>query len=151
MKSGKASYTYNTSYNTTYSFDGTRFSQNRTSSGGPLIVYVGSYGLGLTINKDGTFVITERFISGVFKAEGTWNFNSGVGESKKKEEVVFQINSVSSGSTLDEQIFNRSSIKFVYQIKQLKNKEIVLSSFGRVFSNSTGDYTNLSTEFTFIQ
>jgi hypothetical protein len=149
MTSGMAAYTISKVYNETYSFDGSKVRINVTLSGNP-VVYLGNYLLNLKVSKNGTFQLNEIRSSSVLSAEGTWNFNTGVGEDKKKEDVIFFINKVSSGSTWNH-LFNRTSANFVYKIKELRNKKLVIQSSGKIYTVESGDYIDFSTEYTFIQ
>lgn len=151
LKSGSAAYTLNLSYNKTYIFDGSRLRLNQTSTSNVAIVYTGAYTMSLDVLKNGTFVMNEQFGSNKLKASGTWNFNKGIGDDKKKEDVVFFISSVSAGSTFDEHLFNRNCTNFEYRIKELKNKELVITSTGKYYSASNGSYVNYQTDYTFTQ
>ncbi len=148
MKNGSASMTY-PNYNETAKFDGSNFEIYSTFTGGAPVVYIGKYLLSLKIKKNGTFTMHELNGKSIIDAEGTWSFNSGIGKEKKKENIIFYINQVNSGSTADN-IFNRWSTNFTYKIKKLTNKEIIVSSSGKVFSNSYG-YISFSTDYTFAQ
>jgi hypothetical protein len=148
MKNGSASMTY-PNYNETTKFDGSNFEIYSTYTGGRPVVYVGKYLLSLKIKKNGTFTMHELNANLIFDAEGSWSFNSGVGKEKKKEDAIFYIDQVNTGSTADH-IFNRWSTNFTYKIKKLTNKEIIISSSGKVFSNSYG-YISFSTDYTFTQ
>lgn len=150
MISGRAAYTAANMYNETYTFDGTKLRLNITSPGNP-VVYLGSYILNLTIRKDGTFSVNEILGNLVFNAEGTWNFNTGVGEEKKKENAVFFVDQVNKGYTFGYHLFNRSATNFVYKIKELRNKKLVIYSAGKLYSHANGLYVDYSTEYTFIQ
>lgn len=150
MVSGRAAYTAANMYNETFTFDGSKLRLNVTSPNYP-VVYTGSYILSLNIMKDGTFNVNEILGTSVFNVEGTWNFNTGVGEQKSKESVVFFIGKVNKGSTFGYHLFNRSATNFVYKIKELRNKKLVIYSAGKIYSDANGDYINYSTEYTFIQ
>lgn len=145
MTAGKASYT-SRAYNESYTFDGSNVKLNVTSI--TPIVYTGKSTLSMTMNKDGSFTVSEVLGSSKLNAKGTWNFNSGVGEEKKKEDLIFELNEFSTGYTLGNNLFNRYSAHFTYQIKELRNKKMVINSSGKIYSNSSGDYATLSTEYT---
>jgi hypothetical protein len=148
MVSGKASYT-EPFYNESYTFDGSNFNENYTSGSSP-IVYVGKYSLNLNINKDGSFLFKEAFVNSRFEGGGTWNFNSGNGKAKSKESVAFLIDEVNQGYT-NSHFFNRLKASFVYKIKELRNKKLVINSSGKIYSDSKGEYATFSSEYTFEQ
>lgn len=85
----------------------------------------------VTFEKDGTLRWhTETTPAGGTKVtsdyEGIWNFNSGVGELKKKEQISFYFTRI---TTIDVSGLSRvemvSSTQNVYDITRLKNKEMV--------------------------
>jgi len=148
LLSGKASITAQ-GYNESYTFDGAGMKVNVTSY--YPVVYTGKYMLGLKVYKDGTFFMNENFAGLVLEAEGTWNFNTGVGEHKKKENVIFSIDKVKKGYTYGSNLFNRFSVNFTYSIKELRNKRLVITSEGKFYSDAKGNYVTLSTEYIFQQ
>ncbi len=146
--SGTASYT-SPGYNESYSFDGSNVKVNVTSY--YPVVYTGKYLLTLTISKDDKFNFKEVFAGVALEAGGVWDFNKGGGEDKKKEDFMFSIENVTKGSANDVNLFNRYSTNFVYKIKELRNKRLVINSAGKVFSDAKGNYATLSTEYIFQQ
>jgi hypothetical protein len=146
LVSGNASYTTN-GYNETYDFSGTDVTVTTT------LYYPAKakYLLGLTIKKDGTFSFNEMIAGSTVEASGDWSFNKGGGEDKKKEDFIFTITQVSTGSTGDVHFFNRLSTNFVYKIKELRDKKLVIHSAGTLDVDSKGNYGTLSTEYTFQQ
>lgn len=147
LKSGRAAATTGI-YNETYTFGNSKMTINVTSPNYP-VVYTGAYLLNLTISKDGTFTMNEVFAARQLKAEGTWNFNSGVGEAKKKQKAIFFISKVINGHTSGG-IFNRRSTNFVYDLVELRNKELMIHSASKVYSEG-GEYIDFMSEYTFIQ
>lgn len=146
LVSGSANLTAD-GYNDTYTFDGTNVTWTST------LYYpaTGKYTLYLVIKKDGTFSVKEVFAGARLEASGTWNFNTGIGEAKKKEKVIFSINEVQSGYTDGDNLFNRFSTNFEYSIKELRNKKLVIHSTGKLFSDAKGKYITFSTDYTFQQ
>lgn len=146
LVSGNASYTTD-AYNESYVFKSGDVSIAST------LYYpmTGKYFLSLNIEKDGKFNFKELFLGIVLEASGTWNFNTGVGEEKKKEDVIFSIDKVKKGYTNGANFFNRNSTNIVYKIKELRNKRLVISSAGKIYSDSKGRYATLSTEYIFQQ
>lgn len=147
LESGKSSYTEG-AYNRSYVFDGNNVTLQLSSLNA--IYYTGKYTLSLIIKKDGKFSFKENIAGQVLEAEGTWNFNSGVGKEKNKESVVFFIENVVKGYT-DYGIFNRWSTTFAYKIKELRNKRLVIYSQGKIYSETKSDYATLTTDYVFYQ
>jgi hypothetical protein len=132
-------------YNETYSFDGTHVVWTST------LYYPVSdkYTLSLTIKKDGTFSFKEILAGTRLEASGTWNFNTGVGKEKRKEDVLFSIDDVDHGYTDGNNLFNRFSTNFKYTIKDLGSKKLVIHSAGKLFSDARWGYVTFSTDYTF--
>lgn len=108
------------------------------------------YNLNLEILKDGTFNFTETMTLSTLVAKGTWNFNSGVGEDKKKEKVFFHISDVPQGFTFGYHVFNQWSTDFSYHLVELRNKKLVLKCNGLIYNyNNTPEY--FSANYTFTQ
>ena len=146
LVSGSASMTTD-GYNEAYVFDGSNVKYTTT------LYYPVSakYVLNLTILKDGTFTFKEFLFGSTLEASGTWNFNAGVGKTKKKEQVNFSIDDVQSGYTYGYNLFNRYEVSFVYTIRELRNKRLVINSSGKIYQNSKGKYITLSTDYIFQQ
>lgn len=144
---GSASYTTD-GHNNSYTFDGSNFVLYVTQSA---YYYYGKYTLNLTIKRDGSFTFNENLSPVILEASGVWNFNTGVGESKKKEEVTFLIDKVKKGYTDNNNIFNRGATHFVYKITELRNKQLTISTSGKIYTDGKGKYYTLSASYTFIQ
>lgn len=145
---GSASYTTD-GYNESYTFDGSSFVLFQSYSFP--YYYYGKYSLNLKIEKDGSFTFNENHASVILEASGEWNFNTGVGEKKKKEEVTFLIDDVKKGYTNGNNFFNRGATHFVYKITELRNKQLTISTSGKVYTDNKGKYSTFSTNYTFIQ
>jgi len=104
--------------------------------------------LELIMDRNGTFIVTEDFDGNVLKANGTWNFTTGLGKAKNKQEVFFKITEVNSGDCADH-IFNFFSTEFVYKIKELRNKKVVLYRQGHSYFSASGKKTEVDAEFEF--
>jgi hypothetical protein len=146
LQSGTASYTSHNSVNESFTFDGVQLHANITAQN---VIYIGSYILNLSILKNGTFTMNELIAGNTLNAQGTWSFNSGIGDDKKKEDVAFFIDKVNKGTTADEHLFNRSNTQFFYKLTELRNKKLVMQSVGKVYTGN--DYYDFTTEYTFIQ
>lgn len=155
MKSGHASFTIlnpNTApYDQDFTLDGTTAYINETeSNSGPAIIYVASHNLNLTIKKDGTFNIRELLSGDVMDVTGRWNFTSGVGKEKNKEEILFIIESISNGAT-DRHVFNKLRTEFTYKITELKNKEMKFEAGTKTYLDNNGDHISYTGDFIFSQ
>lgn len=111
---------------------------------------LGDYSLQLEILRNGTFKLKEVYQTTSINCSGKWNFNGGVGKQKSKVEVVFSIDKVNEGFTPDH-LFNRLSTNFVYHIQELRNKKLVITSKGRIYSDVKGNYSTFTSEYTFEQ
>jgi hypothetical protein len=149
LQSGTATYTQDT-YRESYIFDGSNVTLY-VAAPSYAAGYKGKYFLNLNISKDGKFIFKELLSNVVLEASGTWNFNVGVGKEKKKEDILFYIDKVIAGYTNGNNLFNRTNTSFVYKIKELRNKKMVITSTGKIYSDSRGKYTTLSNEYIFIQ
>jgi hypothetical protein len=110
------------------------------------------YALNLKIKKDGTFTCREYAGIDLLDAEGSWIFNSGVGEDKKKEKVMFVMEKVNRQSSVDYvNFFGRGSTEFIYTIQLLKEKELIIHSDGKIVIDDSGNYINFSNKYHFIQ
>jgi hypothetical protein len=153
LKEGRASITYYTTssvFNESYMFDGSQLKLNTDEPGVP-VTYVAPYVLGLTINKDGSFSCSELLGNKSLNGEGSWNFNSGVGERKSKEYVIFTINKVSGSKTTGYHLFNRTGTEFEYAITELRSDRLVIHSAGKVYLDEDDRYIDFSTDYTFEQ
>jgi hypothetical protein len=140
MKTGSGSFT-KAPYNDLYTFNGNALKDvyGRT---------IGNYLLSLTVKKDGTFSISEVYPAGVLMGSGTWAFNSGSGELKKKEEVIFYLDELSKGATWNNGFFTQSSATFAYKIKELRNNKLVLYSSG-IYYAADGGVVTFQVDYTF--
>ena len=108
----------------------------------------------VTFEKDGTFKWhLEKTPTGGAKVtsdyEGTWNFTCGVGDVKSKEQIAFTFTkwttidaSGSSTATINSNLYN------VYDITQLKNKEMALHAKSDNSYSANGSSGNSSSEET---
>ncbi|HRH12695.1 MAG TPA: hypothetical protein PLU73_14335, partial [Bacteroidia bacterium] len=58
---------------------------------------------------------------------GTWNFTDGIGDSKKREQIVLFLKSstgISGSTTLS---YTGNKVYMTFNIKELRNKKIVLT------------------------
>jgi hypothetical protein len=149
LASGSSSYTGG-NWSDKYTFTGTKLTLYSNYSGSPQ-VYTGSYILSLNILKDGTFNMKEVLAGTSLEISGTWAFNTGVGEHKAKDEVLFSIKEVSKGYTYGYHLFNAHNGTFAYRLKELRNKELVIYAGGKLFSDDYGNYMSFTNEYTFTE
>ena len=133
-----------------------------TTYGTTTIVY--TYSDKLTIENDGTWkqVITSTTTGYATTTTytGTWNWTGGVGEAKKRSQLVMTTltktdveTSGGSTSTETETYVGSKAPSQIYDIFQLKNKEIIFKWDGTSTSNSGGSNSTSSSkgEMTYVQ
>jgi hypothetical protein len=86
--------------------------------------YKGSYSRRIKFSKDGYVRIAEMIDGFQNVTEGTWDFNSGVGEYKNKELIIIHVQSYTSSSGTS--TYAGTQQRMTYQIKELRNKKMVL-------------------------
>lgn len=132
---------------TTWVYDGTNKSESISVDGGS-----GSN----PTNTNSKFTITYEFYKeGKFKTvytdnnnsipaititEGLWNFTDGIGEEKKKSSLVLRSLSVVSSSGIMTTYEGTDAPTVVFDIHELKNKEMVIrSSFKKVYAANSDE------------
>jgi hypothetical protein len=105
-----------------HSYTENEFTSTFVETGSPNYTEKGNYAATLSLKKDGNFVWEETMDGKLFTRKGLWNFNSGVGEQKGKQQLVLTIQTV---------IGNNNSANFsetteVFEIRELRSKKIVL-------------------------
>jgi len=142
LKSGSAGLTHtkpgSPTLATGYVFDGSTAQASETEVSGPPTIYIFAFLLNINIKKDGTFILTENYGSYSLIASGTWNFTSGIGENKNKEEVLFIIDKVNAGDIYGH-LFNKQSIEFTYKITELRDKELRIEAGTKEYLNANGE------------
>lgn len=136
MTSGKRYYSYGGYISETTYDKSNYYSQINYNFNSPAFQESGSAKFTIKFSKDGT-VNYQRLLDpqDQFGLNGTWNFTSGIGKHKNKEQIVFYDGRVSSNST-----------DFTFNIRELRNKKMVLY---REMGNKPNFYTK--EEFTFEQ
>lgn len=117
---------------------------------GTLIAYDLSYTLSLMFEKDGNFRVIENFAGITLNSSGKWNFGSGVGKTKNKEEVFIKLDNITSGDT-GNHLFNNFGTEFSYKIKELRNNELVITASSKGYMNSAGEKGVFQAEYSFTQ
>lgn len=84
----------------------------------------GTYVFKMKFEKDGKVKITETLDNMSSVINGTWNFNSGVGSAKSKEEIIIHATyeSYPVGSTK----YSGNQTNITYTLTQLRNKKMSL-------------------------
>ena len=122
-----------------------------TSQGLTPAVSSGAYLLNITFDKKGNFSLTEQMKLKKLNASGTWDFNAGLGSEKKKEKLVIALKDVSASKTPGYHLFNQNSTKFIYTIKELRNKRMALKAELPIYIDADGSEQTFYGEFVFIQ
>lgn len=102
----------------------------------------------LEFKKNGDFISKMLFDYDSFAMKGTWNFTSGIGKNKNKDQIVIHIISTEGGTSVNEYTGNRTD--YTYHLKELRNSKIVLVSEYSGSDNSGYSFTS-SSELAFIQ
>lgn len=124
IKSGTSRYTEQDIngfiYSESYTFDESKFRY----SDNPYYYYAGGHSLTMNFEKNGTLTYTESFdgVSSNFK--GTWDFNTGVGEKKNKEEIIIHITSIENPQ--GQHIVSGNYTDITYNILELRNNKMKL-------------------------
>ncbi len=128
----------------TYTFASQNFTETMTYDGSQevTVTTVGSgsstntdkYTQEMTFEKDGTFKIVNTDNNGssavVETMTGVWNFTAGVGEAKSKTMVVLYIESWTQGSNPAETYTGSNRPTMMFELYQLKGKEIIMIDKG---------------------
>lgn len=153
LEGGNVSLTYNPSGKSPYSqyfvFKTGQFEMTETYQGGIPTIYIGDYTLNLNFIKDGKFDLTETISRRTTRVSGTWNFVAGVGKTKNKESIVLKIDAASAGASND-CFFTKFNTELTYQIKELRNKRIVLTASCPLYTGSDGN-TKYGSNYSLIQ
>jgi len=110
---------------TQYAYSGTNTYVNGSFS--QTTPYTGTYKYSITFDKDGSFSATEVYDGEVQITSGTWNFTDGVGDAKKREQIVLFFKSstgISGSTTLS---YSGNKVYMTFNIKELRNKKMVLT------------------------
>ncbi|MFO0357925.1 MAG: hypothetical protein ACK50A_13310 [Sphingobacteriaceae bacterium] len=103
--------------------------------------FAGTFTYEILIENNGRYKITETYNGKPFVSTGTWNFTGNIGDNKNKEQIVLTQNNYEGNS------FKGNTIQQTFNIKELRNKKMVL------YSHSSSEYNgysqNQSEEFTF--
>lgn len=122
----------NGSLETNWTYDGTTQVFTGNSS------YTDTFTQEYIFEKDGTFKwITTTPNSSVAEVQtytGTWNFSSGIGKQKNKSQIILTLLTYDNG--ISSTTFTGSDAPtIIYDLYQLKNKEIIFKGVGTTVSS----------------
>lgn len=106
------------------------------------------YTMEVVLEKDGTFKRTTNDDGTVIIETGTWDFNSGVGEAKKKEQIILYTLVYTEDGNTETYTGTDAPVEYL-KIDELRNKKMVVKMEGSYNDGSTTD-SNSGT-FTFEQ
>lgn len=129
-----------------YNLGASKYTILNTNNG---FVYEGDCKLNLSIAKNGAIVIKQLMDSLSFDAVGTWDFEGKVGESKNKERVNVQLNTMTNSSFY--RLFNKAQPHFMYRIKELRNSKLVLVCKEEMIELDSSAGIYITSEYTFSQ
>jgi hypothetical protein len=139
--------------------------QTTTSSGSTTSLNGTNAHYTLSIEKDGTWKSDQAatFTAGSVQitsssvASGTWNWTGGIGDVKKKEQFIMrtlQETDMTTGSPADVMTYTADDApSTVYELDELKNKEMIIIWDGTTTTTSSGSTTTSSSKgsMTFAQ
>lgn len=132
-------------YNANFEFNGGDGFLTQSST---LVIYTMPYVLNIEFKKDGKFSVTENFNGKTMTCSGKWNFSGRVGDTKNKEEVFIQLETISSGDTQDH-LFNHYGTELSYTIDRLSKDEIIIHASTKYYMNSAGQKGFIESQYTF--
>jgi hypothetical protein len=117
------------------------------------------YKLTIQFNKDGTYELKEHLSdnTGLFENNltntGNWNFTSGIGELKNKEQIVLTPTKIDNVdlNTQTTHVYQTNRVDGTFNIIELKNKEMILQSHEQDFNAIDGSYNRYDYTYTFKQ
>lgn len=118
-------------YSESYTYVSGSFSQSGSATG--------TYKYDITFEKDGSFNLTEIIDGEVVIASGTWNFTDGIGDTKKREQIVLFLKSstgISGSTTLS---YTGNQVYMTFNIKELRNKKMVITREEMTSSGTSSD------------
>lgn len=132
---GKRVETGSFAYSSSWTFDGSVYTET-DASGSNLVSRTIEY----EFDKDGNFKYTDTENGEPTTVEGTWNFASGVGETKKKSQLVLSYNKITTLSGVS--TYDGFYPFATFEIDELRNKKMVLTMTDKgVYSSSTHEET----------
>lgn len=155
VKSGTMVYSYsnqNSSSSDNVTFSGIAYTDvssstynNTTTS----VTNTGTFSYKINFVKDGSFKMTQVFDGSTYITNGFWNFTSGIGKLKNKEQIVLNVTSQVDGNSGNTSVFTGNKSTMTFNIRELRNKKMVLTSEDT--SVDTGTTNSTKEEYTFEQ
>jgi len=106
--------------------------------------------LNLSITKKGVITINQVMDSVSIESSGTWDFLGKVGENKNKETISIRLSDFNNQSDLF-RTFNKGTTNFMYHIKELRNKRMVLENKEEMILLKNGIGVYITSQYTFVQ
>lgn len=103
--------------------------------------YSGVFTYEIKFESNGRYTITETYNGKPFVSSGIWNFTGNVGKFNNKEQIVLTQQNYQGNN------FRGNTIYKTYNIKELRNKKLVL--YAQSYSEYNGYSQSQSEEFTF--
>lgn len=107
-------------YNYSWTFDGASYVET-DASGSTTMPRTMNY----TFDKDGSYTYEDNINGSIYKSSGTWNFMEGVGEAKKKSQLVLREESYTSPNSSSNHE-GSTAYDISYEIDELRNNKMVL-------------------------
>lgn len=133
-----------------YQLTSGELTMKQTVNNGTPINYKGDYSLRVNFTKEGKVEIAETFGPSMIRAIGTWDFVSGLGKTKNKSGLVIRLNTLFNGTT-DYNLFNRMGTVTVYQIRELRDKKIVLDCDDDISLSTAEGNLRFKSSFVLVQ
>jgi hypothetical protein len=144
VTSGTSTYVYssgNYSRTSTFTYSETSYSYVHNENG-IITTGGGSSKITMKFEKDGKFRSTNTGDGSTGTSEGTWNFTDGIGDAKKKEQIVVRLSSGSNtGSTINTSYtYTGNETDITMNLKELRNKKmVIIMESGYTSSSGTKD------------
>lgn len=137
--------------NLMFDLKGATYFLTRTGYNGKPLTGTGADILNIEFTKNGNFSLTETLSAYQLDCTGNWEFNERSDGKKSKEYLELTINTYNKGNSKST-LFNLDQDVFTYRIKELRNKKMVIESYGGSYvdevSNTHVTYKN---EYTLVQ
>ncbi|MDO9000443.1 MAG: hypothetical protein Q7W45_11805 [Bacteroidota bacterium] len=106
-----------------YSYVGTS-TYNNTSN---INSFSGSFSYKFKFDKDGSFKLTQSIDGDLSTTTGQWNFTSGIGKLKNKEQLILNFSTVVN-SSIFKTSYTGNKIFMTFNVRELRNKKMVIYS-----------------------
>jgi len=130
-----------------FNFDGTSYTQVYTGNSSRVD---GKAELSISFTKKGDFTLTQKLDNLKLESSGTWDFQGRVGKNKNKENITLHLSTI-SGTSDDFSFFNKGNFDFMYSLKELRNKKMVVFCNEEMVMLDSGAGIYVTAEYTFVQ